>query len=81
MPLAKDDHYVLKLYITGRNARSETAISNLRRICEEDLAGKYQMEVIDVLEHPQLAENERIMATPTVIKSLPPQGPVPQSDR
>jgi circadian clock protein KaiB len=64
--------YVLKLYVTGRTARSETAIRNLRRICEEELAGEYDLQVIDVLERPQLAEDEKIMATPTLIKELPP---------
>jgi circadian clock protein KaiB len=48
--------YLLKLSITGRTARSQRAIDNLRRICEDDLAGRYAMEVIDVLDRPQLAE-------------------------
>lgn len=64
--------YVLKLYITGRTPRSERAIANLRRICEEDLLDKYEMQIIDVLECPQLAEDEKILATPTLIKALPP---------
>jgi circadian clock protein KaiB len=68
----KSDKYVLKLYVTGRSARAERAIANLKRICEEDLRGCYSLEVIDVLEHPQLAEDERILATPTLIKQLPP---------
>lgn len=62
---------VLKLYVTGRTIRSESAIKNLRRICEEHLDGKYRMEVVDVLEHPQLAEDEKIMATPMLIKQSP----------
>lgn len=64
--------YLLKLYVTGGTQRSQTAIQNLHRICEEDLAGRYQVEVIDVLERPQLAEDEKIFATPTLIKQLPP---------
>ncbi|MFQ3574363.1 MAG: circadian clock protein KaiB [Thermodesulfovibrionales bacterium] len=64
--------YLLKLYVTGRTSRSERAISNLRRICEEELKGQYEMIVIDVLERPQLAEEEKILATPTLIKQLPP---------
>ena len=48
------------------------AIANLRRICEEDLRGNYKLEIIDVLEHPQRAEDDRILATPTLIKQLPP---------
>lgn len=64
--------FVLRLYVTGNTNRAEVAIRNLRRICESDLGGAYQMEVIDVLESPQLAEEERILATPTLIKQLPP---------
>ncbi|QQS53378.1 MAG: circadian clock protein KaiB [Candidatus Competibacteraceae bacterium] len=66
------DKFVLKLYITGHTPQSERAISNLRRICEAELKSQFEMQVIDVLEHPQLAENDRIIATPTLIKSLPP---------
>jgi circadian clock protein KaiB len=64
--------YTLKLYITGNTSRSERAISNLRQICENELCGQYHMVVIDVLERPQLAEDEKILATPTLIKHLPP---------
>ncbi|MCX8027689.1 MAG: circadian clock protein KaiB [Thermodesulfovibrionales bacterium] len=64
--------YLLKLYVTGRTPRSERAISNLKRICEEELQGQYEMVIIDVLERPQLAEEEKILATPTLIKQLPP---------
>lgn len=67
-----ENKYLLRLYITGMTPRSERAIANLKRICEEDLKKQYEMEVVDVLEHPQLAENERILATPTLIKELPP---------
>lgn len=58
--------------MTGRSLRAEQAITNLRRICDEDLSGEYDIEVIDVLENPQLAEDEKILATPTLIKKLPP---------
>lgn len=64
--------FKLKLYITGRTPRSEQAIVNLRQICEEQLGGDYELIVIDVLERPQLAEEEKILATPTLIKELPP---------
>jgi len=67
-----DHEYVLRLYVTGHTKRSEAAITNLRRICDQELQGKYEMEVIDVLENPQLAEDEKILATPTLIKQLPP---------
>lgn len=64
--------FKLKLYITGRTPRSEQAIVNLRQICEEQLGGDYELIVIDVLERPQLAEEEKILATPILIKELPP---------
>lgn len=64
-------NYLLKLYVTGQTPRSRRAIDNLRRICEEELRGQYEMHVIDVLERPQLAEDEKILATPTVVKELP----------
>lgn len=66
------EQFVLKLYIAGRTARTEQAISALRDICEKDLSSAYQLAVIDVLERPQLAENEKILATPTLVKELPP---------
>lgn len=65
------DKYLLKLYITGQTPRSARAIANLRRICEEELGGRYELIIIDILERPQLAEDERILATPTLIKELP----------
>ena len=58
--------------MTGQTPRAERAIANLRRICEEDLGGQYELQIIDVLEHPQLADDEKILATPTLIKRLPP---------
>jgi circadian clock protein KaiB len=66
------DKYMLTLYVTGQTARSQQAIANLQRICDEDLGGRYEMRVVDVLEHPQLAEDQKILATPTVVKELPP---------
>ena len=64
--------YVLKLYVTGKSAKSEVAIANLRRICDQELQGKYELQVVDVLEQPQAAEDDRVLATPTLIKQLPP---------
>ncbi len=64
--------YVIKLYITGQTPRSLRAIDNLRRICDTELDDQYELVVIDVLERPQLAEDEKILATPTVVKELPP---------
>ena len=65
-------NYLLKLYVTGKTPRAEKAIANLRRICEEDLHGRYELEIIDVLEKPEAAELDKVLATPTLIKQLPP---------
>lgn len=64
--------FKLRLYVTGKTPKSERAIANLKEICERDLKGLYELQIIDVLESPQLAENEKILATPTLIKDLPP---------
>ena len=63
--------YVLRLYVTGSTAHSIRAISNIRKICEEHLAGRYDLEVVDISQHPALAEGEQIIAAPTLIKQLP----------
>lgn len=65
------NHVILKIYIVGGDAISENAISDLRRICDEELQGSYSLDVIDVLKNPQLAEDDKIMAVPTVMKVLP----------
>ena len=64
--------YVLTLYVTGTSPRTKIAIENLNRICKQELDGRYELEIVDVLENPQRAEDERILATPTLIKQLPP---------
>jgi circadian clock protein KaiB len=64
--------YLLTLYVTGTSPRANIAIGNLKRICEQELDGQYELEVVDVLENPQRAEDEKILATPTLIKQLPP---------
>jgi circadian clock protein KaiB len=61
----------LRLYITGRTPHSIRAIENLRAICDSELSGLYEVEIIDVLENPFLAETEKILATPTLVKRLP----------
>jgi circadian clock protein KaiB len=63
--------YILTLYVTGTSPRTRVAIDNLNRICKQELDGRYELEIVDVLEHPQRAEDERILATPTLIKQLP----------
>ncbi|HTX69571.1 MAG TPA: circadian clock protein KaiB [Thermoleophilia bacterium] len=61
----------LKLYIAGQTPRSVAALRNLRRIAEDHLCGRYQVEVIDLLENPQLAKGDQILAVPTLVKDLP----------
>jgi circadian clock protein KaiB len=63
--------WILRLYIAGHSARSAAALRNLEAICEEHLAGKYEIEVIDLLEHPQLARGDQIVAVPTLVRRLP----------
>ncbi|MBK8815963.1 MAG: circadian clock KaiB family protein [Methylococcaceae bacterium] len=63
--------YLLKLYITGTTPSSTKALVNIRKICEEHLHGRYDLEVIDISQHPTLAEGEQIIAAPTLIKKLP----------
>ncbi len=63
---------MLRLYITGSTPRSRQAIANLRAICSGELEEKVELKIIDVLERPQLAEDEKILATPTLIKEIPP---------
>ena len=67
----KKEHYKLCLYIAGHSQRANRAISNLKKITEEELQGTYTVEIIDLLEHPQLAEGDQIIAVPTLIKKLP----------
>jgi circadian clock protein KaiB len=65
------DKYILRLYITGATSKSVLAITNLKKICEEYLEGRYELEVIDLYQQPQLAKDEQIIAAPTLIKKLP----------
>ncbi len=64
--------YLLKLYVTGQTSRSLRAISNLRSICEEALQNQYELVIIDILERPEIAEEHKVIATPTLIKEMPP---------
>ena len=61
----------LRLYIAGQTTRSVAAVTNLKRICDEHLEGRYRIEVIDLLEHPQLARGDQILALPTLVRKLP----------
>ncbi len=67
-----ENRFTFKLYITGHTPVSERAVINLRRICKKEFGEFYRIIIIDVLEYPQLAEDEKILATPTLIKELPP---------
>jgi circadian clock protein KaiB len=66
------DFYILRLYIAGQTPNSIAAIANLKKICEEKLRGKYRLEVVDLLEKPQLAKGDQIIAIPTLVRRLPP---------
>jgi circadian clock protein KaiB len=66
------DEWILRLYVAGQSARAMAALRNLEAICEEHLAGRYRIEVIDLLEHPQLARGDQIVAVPTLVRHLPP---------
>ncbi len=68
---SQDKPYVLRLYVTGTTPQSLRAIANVKKLCEEYLKGRYQMEVVDLYQQPQLAQGEQIIATPTLIKKLP----------
>jgi len=70
---AKPDRamYVLRLYITGLTPKSTLAIANVQKLCETHLAGCYELKVIDIYQQPQLAREEQIIATPTLIKKQP----------
>ena len=68
----RSPNYQLRLYVAGQSARSITAISNLKRLCEVHLDGRYAIEVIDLLEQPHLAKADDILAIPTLVRRLPP---------
>ena len=64
-------HYLLRLFVTGMTPRSTQAIARIKAICEEHLEGRYELEVIDIYQQPDVARLEQIVATPTLIKKLP----------
>lgn len=66
------DHWELRLYVAGVTPNSLTAFENLKRLCEQHLAGRYRIEVVDLLEQPQLAKGDQILAIPTLVRRLPP---------
>ena len=66
-----EDIWNLRLYVAGQTPKSIAAFANLKKICEENLAGRYKIEVIDLLENPQLAKGDQILAIPTLVRKLP----------
>lgn len=66
-----EERYLLRLYVTGMTPRSTQAFAAIKEICEEHLAGRYDLEVIDIYLHPELAKDEQIIAVPTLVKKLP----------
>ncbi len=71
MPQGDQDHYQLRLYVAGQTAKSLAAMANLKRVCDEHLAGRYNVEVVDLLLNPKLAAGDQILAIPTLIRRLP----------
>lgn len=68
---ASPEHWNLRLYVAGQTPKSIAAIGNLRRLCEEHLAGRYTIEVVDLLQNPSLARGDQIVAIPTLVRKLP----------
>lgn len=66
-----DELWDLRLYVAGQTSKSVLALANLKRVCEEHLVGRYRIEVIDLLENPQLARGDEILAIPTLVRKLP----------
>src|SRR5688500_4801897 len=71
MPPPEGEAYQLRLYVAGQTPKSLLAFSNLKGICEEHLHGRYEIEIIDLLENPQLAKGDQILALPTLVRRLP----------
>jgi circadian clock protein KaiB len=68
---SKEETWELRLYVAGQTPKSLTAFANLKKVCEEHLAGKYKIEVIDLLKNPALAKGDQILALPTLVRKLP----------
>ncbi len=66
------DFYRLRLYVAGQTPKSITAFNNLKKICDEQLEGRYHIEIVDLLENPKLAKGDQILAIPTLVRRLPP---------
>lgn len=68
---APSAHYVLRLYVTGMTSRSMRAVQNVRNICKKHLADRYELQVVDLYQQPNLAREEQVFAAPTLVKQLP----------
>ena len=66
------EYFILRLYVAGQTAKALSAFVNLKTICEEQLKGRYEIEVVDLLENPRLAREDQIVALPTLVRRLPP---------
>ncbi|MDP9441364.1 MAG: circadian clock KaiB family protein [Actinomycetota bacterium] len=69
---ALDGDWELRLYVAGQSPKSLDAFANLKAICEEHLPGRYQIEIVDLLEHPAMAASDDVLAVPTLVRLLPP---------
>lgn len=67
----KEEFFELRLYVAGQTQKSIAALTNLKKYCEEHLKGKYSIEIVDLLKHPELAERDQIVAIPTLVKKVP----------
>lgn len=68
---SQPEKFILKLYVAGQTPRSQAAMGNLRRLCEEYLPGRYELQVVDLVQNPKLARTDQILAIPTLVRSLP----------
>jgi circadian clock protein KaiB len=71
-PKASEEVWILTLYVTGQTPKSIEAFANSRKICEDHMKGRYEIEVIDLIERPQLAKRDQILAVPTLVRKYPP---------
>ena len=69
--MVAEETWHLRLYVAGQSPKSMRAFANLKRLCEEHLAGRYEIEVVDLLEHPSLAQSDDILAVPTLVRRMP----------
>ena len=70
-PSDGNDHWTLRLYVAGQTPRSLAALTNLKRLCDEHLQNRYSIEVVDLVQNPQLARGDQILAIPTLVRKLP----------